>query len=189
MKKAAILTVIGLAVLLGTLFFLTREKPPYRRTQVDFLVPDVTLLNQRGEQVVLREFLSPELPLLLEFTFTSCTSFCPVQAAVYTNFQKKLPDSRQARLVSITVDPDIDTPAVLQDHLARYHARPGWDFLTGSRADIQQVMEAFHYRPTNMFSLEAALLMRSARTGKWFQIDGRLDGESLVREYRRLEAE
>lgn len=186
-KPKIILPLIG-CVFLALLFYgLTVEKVGYQRTFTSYQIPEVTLLNQHAEPVELRKFLTPNKPLMLEFIFTSCTTLCPNQSVKFANFQKRLsPDTEQVRLVSITVDPETDTPEVMRHYLQQYGALPGWDFLTGSRLQIRQVMEAFDVKASNMITLDSSLLLRSAKSGKWTRIDGQLHGQDFMREYQRL---
>lgn len=182
-----LLLVLGAGALLGWFLYAgPAGRGGYQRTELDYRVPDVTLINQDGAPVPLRAFLNAGQPVLLEFVFTSCTTFCPEQSVMFTNFQKKIGESAGVRLVSISVDPEVDRPEVLKGYLQRYQARPGWDFLTGSKADIQQVLKAFSYIPADMATYRSSLLLRSARTGRWVRIDGRLDSKSMRAEYQRL---
>lgn len=188
MKNKTILPLIGFIALAGLIYYLTLENKRYQRTDVDFQVPAVTLLNQHNQPVPLRDYLSTDMPIMLEFIFTSCTTLCPNQSVKFSNFQKKLAsDNEQVRLVSITVDPETDTPEVLLHYLQQYQARPGWDFLTGSKKDIKQVMTAFSIKPSDMITLDSSLLLRSPKTGQWTRVDGQLSGQDFMLEYQQLE--
>lgn len=187
MKKPLIFALIVVLAAL-TLFSYYQQQKHYRRTIHNYQVPEVTLLNQRGEKVPLVAYLQADKPVILEFIFTSCTTLCPSMAVKYANFQKGLgPDSQQVQLVSITVDPLVDTPAVLSAYLQRYQAGPGWDFLTGSPQAIKQVMDAFVISPADMITQEASILLRSPKTGDWVRINGQLSNDDLRHEYQMLE--
>lgn len=181
-----ILPLVGFLLLALLIYFLTLEKERYQRTVVDYQIPAVTLLNQNSQAVPLRDYLSAGKPIMLEFIFTSCTTLCPNQSVKFANFQKKLATPEQVRLVSITVDPETDTPEVLRHYLQQYHARSGWDFLTGSKEDIKQVMAAFNIKPSDMITLDSSLLLRSPKTGQWVRVDGQLDNQDFFHEYQRL---
>ncbi len=185
MKKPYIL---GICILLAALLlFTSQQQRGYQRTLVDYQVPEVTLLNQHGQPVALPGYLNCDKPVILEFIFTSCTSLCPSLSIKYANFQQRLDDPQQVRLVSISVDPETDTPEVIRAYLQRYQARPGWDFLTGSVADIKQVMAAFQISPSYMITLNASILLRSPQSGRWTRIDGQLSGAAFMAEYQALE--
>ena len=188
MKSKTVLPLIGFVALAALIYFLTLENERYQRSSVDYQIPAVTLINQQGDSVPLRDYLSGNKTIILEFIFTSCTTLCPNQSVKFANFQKKVqPNSEQVQLVSITVDPETDTPEVLRHYLQQYQSLPGWDFLTGSKADIKQVMAAFNIKPSDMITLDSSLLLRSPKTGQWIRIDGQLDGQDFLNEYQRLE--
>jgi len=120
------------------------EDLKYKRTVERYTVPDVVLINQDGKKVRLKELLSGDKPVVVDFIYATCTTICPVLSVSYLNLQRKLKDSPDSpRLISITIDPENDTPRIMKTYLKRYNAKPGWDFLTGSRADIDTVMKAF----------------------------------------------
>lgn len=91
MKNKTILPLIGFIALAGLIYYLTLENKRYQRTDVDFQVPAVTLLNQHNQPVPLRDYLSTDMPIMLEFIFTSCTTLCPNQSVKFSNFQKNWP--------------------------------------------------------------------------------------------------
>ncbi len=93
-------------------------------------------------------------PVLLHFVFTGCSSTCPPQIHELVAMRAALPASARAQLqlVSVTVDPLADTPQALARFAARLGAdQPGWRFVTGSPAQVQQFtdrMAAFDLRRT-----------------------------------------
>lgn len=74
---------------------------------------------------------------IADFIFTRCPDICPALTAQMARLQTTLPPaSDPVRLVSFSVDPAHDTPAVLRDYATRSGARDGWLFLTGSRDQL-----------------------------------------------------
>lgn len=184
----------GTAVLLGWTLLAppaaarAEEKPGYQRTEANYTAPDVTLINQRGERVRLRELIRTDRPLLLDFVFTSCTTICPILSANFVNLQKRLgPESANFRFVSISIDPENDTPDVTAEYLARYRAAPGWDFLTGRREDVEQVMRAFNAYVANKMTHLPLMFLRSPKSGRWVRISGLLGTGDLLAECRKLD--
>jgi protein SCO1/2 len=104
-------------------------------------VPPFTLTNQAGRAFG-REDLAGKV-WVGSFIFTRCPSTCPVQTRYVKRLQEALRDEpawTQVRLVSFTVDPQYDTPAVLRDYAERVGADPDhWFFLTGTREEIWQL--------------------------------------------------
>jgi protein SCO1 len=63
----------------------------------------------------------------LQLIFTSCQATCPIQGALFADAAQKLGTGHQlAQLLSISIDPDRDTPAVLREWLKRFGASPRW---------------------------------------------------------------
>ncbi len=158
----------------------------YRRTVENYAVPDVVLVNQNGAKVHFKNLLTSNKPVIVDFIFGTCTTICPILSAGYANLQQKLGvDSQKVQLVSISIDPENDTPKVLRDYLKRYRAKPGWDFLTGSREDIDKVMYAFNAYIPNKMSHYPLTLIRTPEDGKWVRIFGLLSSSEFVAETRK----
>jgi protein SCO1/2 len=90
------------------------------------------------------------------------------------------------RLVSISIDPENDTPKVMRDYLKRYRSRPGWDFLTGTRTDIDRVMYAFNAYIADKMDHYPLTLIRNPSDGRWVRIDGLMSSAELMEEYGRV---
>ena len=126
--------------------------PRFTRATVEVEVPDVTVIDQEGREIGFRKAMLGDRPVFVEFIFATCTTICPVLSAGFASVQRKLGDDREkVRLVSITIDPEHDGPEELRAYLERYGAQSGWDFFTGTRADIDRVMRGFDaYVPDKM---------------------------------------
>lgn len=169
---------------------LAADEHRFTRSPAEIDVPDVTLIDQTGQTVRLRDALLADEPVYVEFIFATCTTVCPVLSAGYASMQRKLGDLRdQVRLVSITIDPEHDGPEELHEYLQRYGARPGWDFLTGTRADIEAVMRAFDAYVADKMSHRPLTFVRAPATGQWVRIDGFAGSADLLEELRRASGE
>lgn len=159
--------------------------PAYERSVAEIEVPDVVLVNQKGEKVRLKSFLETDQPVIVDFIYATCTTICPVLSAGYVSIQRKFgPESENVRLVSITIDPENDNPAELQQYLERYRAQPGWDFLTGSRADINTVMNAFDAYFPNKMSHMPLNFIRTPEEGRWIRLFGLIRSSELMNEFQ-----
>ena len=106
--------------------------------------PDFTLIDQDGNPVQLSSLRGKVV--LLDFIYTSCPGPCPLLSRKFSQFQKTLGErvGKEVVLLSITVDPQHDTPTVLKEYARRYQAdTAGWKFLTGSTQAIITV--AYQY--------------------------------------------
>jgi len=82
--------------------------------------------------------------LLMNFVFTGCSASCPLQVRELAELQRALPQSVRAKLqiLSVSVDPHNDTPAILAAFARRMGAdRPGWRFATGAPGQIETLIE------------------------------------------------
>ncbi len=107
-------------------------------------VPEFDLIERSGQRVTRNDLLG--LVWVANFFYTSCPDTCPLQSATLARLQRDFADDREVRLVSISVDPEHDTPAVLQDYAQRFGADPiRWLFLTGDKAAIYHLaQQGFH---------------------------------------------
>jgi protein SCO1 len=112
--------------------------------QADCL-PDLKLLNQYGQPVSLVSLKGK--PVLFDFFYTTCPGPCLVLTARMRSIAAQLGDSlgSKASFVSVTVDPEHDTPPQLLAYAKEQRAdRRGWLFLTGTPAQIDAVMARFN---------------------------------------------
>ena len=159
----------------------------YERSIENYKIPDVVLINQNGERVRLKKLLDSDKPVVVDFIYGTCTTICPVLSAGFSNLQKKLgSDSDKVHLVSITIDPENDTPQVMKTYLERYRAKPGWDFLTGSRQDINQVMNAFDSYFRDKMDHKPLTFIRSPEGNSWVRLYGLMSGRDFLKECEKV---
>ena len=106
--------------------------------------PEFTLTKQDGKRLSLRELRSKVVAIT--FIFASCTDTCPLLTAKMAGIQGRLGPAfgPQVFFLSITVDPERDTPAVLKRYAEAHKANTaGWAFLTGSPAEIREVAQRY----------------------------------------------
>lgn len=117
------------------------------RLQIGDEVPDYQFTNQAGEAISLHR-LQPKA-VLVTFIFTRCSAvdFCPRMSQKFIEVREaldKLPWQEQVELLSVTLDPEHDTPEVLSTYAAHLGARPGsWTFATCPPADLDLVKQSF----------------------------------------------
>ena len=123
-----------------------REVPPASATP-NTKAPGFVLLNQEGnrfDSTILRGKV-----IVLNFIFTTCTDVCPLFTAHLAELQRALKNESAGNLflVSITTDPEVDSPKVLKSYAQRYGADfQNWAFLTGSESQLKQVWKDFDVR-------------------------------------------
>jgi protein SCO1 len=155
------------------------------RAPVD--IPDATLVRMDGTRISLRQELDCGKPVMLNFVFTTCTTICPVMSAAFAQVQTALGDDRdQVRMVSISIDPEHDTPARLRDYAAARNAGPEWHFLTGEPATIETVQRAFGAFRGAKSNHAPLTFMRRPGDDRWVRLEGLRSAEELALEYRRM---
>jgi protein SCO1/2 len=116
-------------------------------TGLNTKVPDFVLLNQDG-----KSFDSATLRgkvVVVNFIFTTCTDVCPLFTAHFAQLQRALKNGPAGDLffVSITTDPEVDSPKVLKSYAQRYSVDfQNWAFLTGTDTQMKSVWKGFGVR-------------------------------------------
>lgn len=159
----------------------------YQWSKQTYLVPDVNLIEMNGTVVSLQSELSRDQPVILSFIFTSCATICPILTATLAQAERQLQNEPTVpKLVSVSIDPEYDTPERLRRYASSYRAGPEWDFLTGDTKSIIAVQRAFGaYRGDKMNHIPLTFL-RGSSDAAWVRLDGFTTAEDLVREYRNL---
>lgn len=108
--------------------------------------PDFQLTDQTGASFASRDLAGRAT--LLDFVYTHCTDACPLLSATFAQAQRKLADEHllgsKVMLVSLSVDPRHDTPAVLSEYGQQFKADPaGWKLLTGDWDAVYDVVTGF----------------------------------------------
>jgi protein SCO1/2 len=99
---------------------------------------DVELIDQDGQKLHFYSDVLKNKVVIVNVFFTTCVSVCPPMNRNMEMIQAALGDrlGKDAFLVSISIDPENDTPPKLKDYARRFHARPGWTFLTGKKENV-----------------------------------------------------
>jgi protein SCO1/2 len=163
------------------------ESKKYKRSVESYKIPDVVLVNQDGKKVRLASLLNSDQPVVVDFIYGTCTTICPVLSAGFVNLQGKLGAAGQnVRLISITIDPENDTPKIMKDYLKRFRAKPGWDFLTGSRTEIDAVMRGFNAYIPDKMSHYPLNLIRMPKDGRWVRLYGFMTSREFLDEFQSV---
>ena len=103
-------------------------------------VPDFSLIERSGKPLGLSDL--HEKVWIANFMYTTCKDTCPLQSAEMAKLQAELSDRADIRLVSITIDPERDTPQILSGYADRFKADlDRWLFLTGEKEAIYRLAQ------------------------------------------------
>lgn len=139
--KTKLLTLIVLVIALaGTAAELLLQGLPHN-TQEGLAkfnaVPDFTLTDRNGAPVKLGDLKGKVW--LADFIYTTCPDSCPMLTNRLADWQKDILAAGDVRLVSFSVDPEHDTPEVLQGYAKRFQASDRWLFLTGDKTQVAKI--------------------------------------------------
>lgn len=157
------------------------------RSEVAYTSPRVSLRSQDGATLAFADAIDDGRPVLLNFIYTSCTAICPPMTRIFAEVQERLgADRSRVRIVSVSIDPEQDTPKRLKDYARQFGAGDQWLFFTGSSAASTAVQKAFNsYRPDKMGHTPVSFLRR-APGQPWVRLDGLAQAADILSELRPM---
>jgi protein SCO1/2 len=113
----------------------------------DTRFPNVPLLTHEGRQVRFYDDLVRGKVVAINMMYTQCSNTCPATTANLRLVQKMLGErvGRDVHMYSLTLQPEQDSPERLREYVERHHIGPGWQYLTGTRADIELLRRALGF--------------------------------------------
>lgn len=158
-----------------------------KRTEVNVTLPALQLIRQDNKKVQFKDELSDGRVVVLSFIYTSCTAICPMTSQTISRLQGKLGgDVDKVHLVSISIDPEQDTPATLAQYAEKYHASKYWDHYTGTEEAsiaVQKAMDA--YRGDKMNHTPTTFIW-SGKGNAWVRVDGFASADELLVEVNHI---
>ncbi|MBA3505556.1 MAG: SCO family protein [Betaproteobacteria bacterium] len=154
--------------------------------------PEFALTNQSGNRVALADLQGKVLAVT--FIYATCKDTCPIITAKMAMIQRKLGADFGARVgfASITVEPEVDTPAVLKAYADAHGADlAGWSFLTGASAEIQDVVRRYgafarRLKPGDVDHLFLTSLIDRKGMLRVQYLGYRFDPDEMLRDLRAL---
>ncbi|HVT16914.1 MAG TPA: SCO family protein [Thermoanaerobaculia bacterium] len=143
---------------------------------------DVELIDQDGRPRRLYSDLLAGKTVVIDAFFSGCTGSCPVMAANLARLQAALAGrlGSDLHLLSISVDPQTDTPARLKEYARRFGARPGWYFLTGSKSNVDFALRKLGQYAEQKEAHTNILIVGNERTGLWKKVFGLSKAEEIL---------
>jgi protein SCO1 len=154
-----------------------------QRSEATYVIPALDLVRDDGKTVSLPAELDDGRPVVLNFIYTSCSTICPLSSQVFAQFQRALGAKHESvHLVSISADPEQDSPARLHTYAQQFRAQRGWDHYTGTMGASIAVQRAFGAYYGDKMSHSPLTLMRAAPGKPWVRLDGFATGRDLLAE-------
>lgn len=145
-------------------------------------VPDVTLRDQDGRELHFYRDLVQGKTVLINFVFTTCTTVCPPMGATFSKVQKLLGDrsGRDVQLISVSVDPAVDTPERLKAWGTRFGAGPGWTLVTGDKGEVDRLLKALAVYTADKGDHSPLVLAGNEAAGRWTRAYGLARPEEMI---------
>lgn len=148
---------------------------------------DTILTSHTGDKLKFYSDILEGRTVIISFMFTSCEDACPLINATLQRVQERLKDrmGKDIFIVSITVDPKVDTAAVLAEYRKQYKAGAGWMFITGTEKNIETVSN----KMGQVFEKEAhltALLVGNTKSARWRKIPANLSDAIIASQVKDI---
>ena len=146
-------------------------------------IPDVEVYDQDGRRLKFYTDLVKGRVVAINFIFTTCTTICPPMTATFRRVQQELAkgDTRDVRLISVSVDPLVDTPERLRDFASKFKAEPGWTFVTGDKMEMDSLLRALGAAVSNKNDHTPVILVGNDEAGYWTRAYGLSAPSALVK--------
>ena len=144
---------------------------------------NIELVNQNGEKMQFYHDLLQGHTVIINTFFATCQASCLPITRNLEKVQEALGDrlGKDARIISISVDPDVDTPPELKAFSKKFHARPGWYFLTGSKENVAFILKKLGQYVEDKNEHYNIVIIGNERTGLWKKAFGLAKSEELIK--------
>jgi len=144
---------------------------------------DNVLINQDGEKMRFYSDLVKGKTVIIDSFFATCQGSCLPMNRNLEKVQEALGDrlGKDAYILSISVDPTVDTPPALKAYAKKLNARPGWYFLTGDKASVDFILKKLGQFVDNKQDHLNIFIIGNDRTGLWKKAFGLAKSEEIVK--------
>lgn len=158
-----------------------------KRSEQNYVLPDVAVTDASGKRMSLRKLLDDGRPVMLNFIYTTCNAICPVTSQVFLEVREKLGARRgDIHMVSVSIDPEQDTPRRLEAYAQRFGAAGAWTHLTSSAPDAVAIQRAFGAWQGDKMNHLPITYLRQAPGKPWIRLDGFYSPSALVTEVTQI---
>lgn len=160
-----------------------------RAGAVNVRLHDMELVDQDGRRVRFKSDVIGDRLVAMTFTYTSCTTICPIIDSIFVNLQGKLGKrlGTDLFLVTMSIDPVTDIPPRLKAHAKKLNARPGWTFLTGRKQDVDKILAGLDVYAPDIYNHQPSVLVGDGRTGRWQRLYGFPSADKILAAMHELE--
>src|ERR1041385_6417125 len=144
---------------------------------------ETILVNQNGEKMRFYSDLLKGKTVIIDSFFATCQGSCLPMNRNLEKVQEALGDrlGKEAVIISISVDPTVDTPTTLKAYSQKLNARPGWYFLTGDKENVEFVLKKLGQFVDNKQDHLNIFIIGNERTALWKKAFGLAKSEELIK--------
>jgi len=144
-------------------------------------IPNTPIYNQDGKQLNFYNDLVKDKIVAINFIFTTCTASCPPLTATFRRVQQTAAErGLDIKLISVSVDPTVDTPERLHDFAEKFKAAPGWTFVTGDKSEIDSLLNALGVAVANKNDHTPMVMIGNDAVDYWTRAYGLSSPTKLV---------
>jgi len=151
--------------------------------------PNLPVVTQDGKTLKFYDEVIKDKIVLISFIYTNCPDICPLTTARIAQVEDELGEmvGRDIFFISMTVDPERDTPERLKEFATAFDAGPGWLFLTGKPQDIRAINYKLGDRSRTLSEHRNEIVLGNDTTGEWARDTVFGDLTRLVRTIRDMD--
>ena len=144
---------------------------------------DVILVNQNGEKMRFYSDLLEGKTVIIDSFFATCQGSCLPMNRNLQKVQEALGDrlGKDVNIISISVDPTVDTPPMLKAYAKKLDAKPGWYFLTGDKESVDFALKKLGQFVDDKQDHLNIFIIGNDRTGLWKKAFGLAKSEEIVK--------
>jgi protein SCO1 len=162
-----------------------KQQNHYTSSKEEYELPDIVLVSSTGKKTSLTKELDNDSTIILNFIFTTCTAVCPIMSGTFATINKSLAD-KPVKMISISIDPEYDTPTALRAYSEKYHANDKWHFFTGTLADMITIQKAFNSFRGNKMNHLPNTFIRMPDKKTWLRINGFASANHIVNTFHSI---
>jgi protein SCO1/2 len=147
---------------------------PDEAANVTVVLSDAEVVDASGKAMRFRSDAVGDNAVAINFVYTSCTTICPPLAGIFEEVQAKLGDrlGRDTRMITVSIDPTVDTPERMAAMAAKFHARPGWLWITGAKDAIDGILKGLGTYTPDIESHPPVVLVGARGSETWTRLYG-----------------
>jgi len=151
--------------------------------------PNLPVVTQDGKTLKFYDDVIKGKIVLISFIYTNCPDICPLTTARIAQVEDKLGDmvGRDIFFISMTVDPERDTPERLKEFATAFDAGPGWLFLTGKPEDIRLINSKLGDKSRTLSEHRNEVVLGNDATGEWARNTAFGDLDRLIMDIRSMD--